>query len=123
MRNAVLMMLAALASGIFVLGGTIGLNAISGMVYPTFIRSTGTGAAFAVARIGALIGPAFGGLLLYLGTPIVWIFILGAIPMVLSSAAAYGLSRTVDVRKGKAAAATKATEEPDPVPDSASARP
>lgn len=119
------MMLAALASGIFVLGGTIGLNAISGMVYPTFIRSTGTGAAFAVARIGALIGPAFGGLLLYLGTPIIWIFILGAIPMVLSSAAAYGLSRTVDVRKVKAATATKATEEPDPVMQSghAPARP
>ena len=42
------------------------LNAISGMIYPTFIRSTGTGAAFAAARIGALMGPAIAGYLIYL---------------------------------------------------------
>jgi hypothetical protein len=51
-------MLMSLSSGILVLGGNIGLNAISSMIYPTFIRSTATGAAFAVARIGAIIGPA-----------------------------------------------------------------
>jgi AAHS family 4-hydroxybenzoate transporter-like MFS transporter len=113
------MMLAALASGIFVLGGTIGLNAISGMIYPTFIRSTGTGAAFCVARIGALIGPAFGGLLLYLDVPVVWIFVLGAIPMVLSGAAAYGLSRTVDVLHPRKAPHTE--DEPEEAPDGAMA--
>ena len=37
-------------SGILVLGGGIGLNAIAGSVYPTAVRSTGTGAAFAAAR-------------------------------------------------------------------------
>ena len=40
----------SLVAGILVLGGGIGVNAVSGMVYPTFIRSTGTGAAFAAAR-------------------------------------------------------------------------
>src|SRR6202049_997084 len=47
-----LTMVLALIAGILVLGGGIGLNAISGMIYPTFIRSTGTGSAFAAARIG-----------------------------------------------------------------------
>ena len=103
-----ILMLSALASGIFVLGGTIGLNAISGMIYPTFIRSTGTGAAFAVARIGALLGPSFGALLLWLNTPVEWIFVLGAVPMVLSGLTAYGLSRTVDVLAVKAASAGEA---------------
>ena len=51
-----LTMLMALSSGILVLGGNIGLNAVSSMIYPTFIRSTATGAAFAVARIGAIMG-------------------------------------------------------------------
>ena len=51
-----LTMLMALSSGILVLGGNIGLNAVSSMIYPTFIRSTATGAAFAVARIGAISG-------------------------------------------------------------------
>lgn len=106
------MMLSALAAGIFVLGGTIGLNAISGMIYPTFIRSTGSGAAFAVARIGALAGPGFGGLLIYLETPIVWVFVLGAIPMVLSGLAAYGLSRTVDVLHERKPPHTEHEDEP-----------
>ncbi len=86
-----------LLSGICVLGGTIGLNAISSMIYPTFIRSTGSGAAFAAARIGALCGPSLGALLIYLEVPVMWMFVIGAVPMLLSGICAYGLSRTVDV--------------------------
>lgn len=92
-----LLMGIALGAGIFVLGGTIGLNAITGMVYPTFIRSTGTGAAFFVARFGALMGPALGATLLAYDVPIVWIFIIGALPMLLSGISAFFLSMNVDV--------------------------
>ncbi len=91
------MWLSAFTAGLFVLGGTIGLNAISGMIYPTFIRSTGTGAAFAAARIGALLGPPLGSLLFFLDVPIVWIFIIASTPMLLSGLCALGLSKTVDV--------------------------
>ena len=106
------MMVSATAAGIFVLGGTIGLNAISSMIYPTFIRSTGSGAAFAVARIGALAGPSFGALLIWLEVPIVWVFVLGAIPMVLSGLAAYALSRTVDVLHERKPPHTEHQDEP-----------
>ena len=47
-------MVLALTSGVIVLNG-IGLTAASSMMYPAFIRSTGTGAAFAAARTGALL--------------------------------------------------------------------
>ena len=90
-----LTMLMALSSGILVLGGNIGLNAISSMIYPTFIRSTATGAAFAVARIGAIIGPAFAGYLIYLDTPLDMIFILGGIPMLAAGVACFFLDRAI----------------------------
>lgn len=85
----------ALAAGILVLGGGIGLNAISSMVYPTFIRSTGTGAAFAAARIGALMGPAIAGYLIYLQTPLQTIFIVAALPMLAAGAATFMLERSM----------------------------
>jgi AAHS family 4-hydroxybenzoate transporter-like MFS transporter len=88
-------MLMSLSSGILVLGGNIGLNAISSMIYPTFIRSTATGAAFAVARIGAIVGPALAGLLIYLDTPLDMIFILGGLPMLGAAVACFMLDRTI----------------------------
>ena len=85
----------ALASGILVLGGNIGLNAVSSMIYPTFIRSTATGAAFAVARIGAILGPMLAGLLIYIETPLDTIFILGALPMLAAGAACFMLDKSI----------------------------
>ena len=90
-----LTMAMALASGILVLGGNIGLNAVSSMIYPTFIRSTATGAAFAVARIGAILGPAIAGFLIYIDTPLDMIFILGALPMLAASTACFMLDRSI----------------------------
>lgn len=88
-------MVIALASGILVLGGNIGLNAVSSMIYPTFIRSTATGAAFAVARIGAIVGPAIAGFLIYLDTPLDLIFLLGALPMLAAGAACFMLDKSI----------------------------
>jgi AAHS family 4-hydroxybenzoate transporter-like MFS transporter len=85
----------ALISGILVLSGGIGLNAVSGMVYPTFIRSTGTGSAFAAARIGALMGPAIAGALIAMKLPLQMIFIVGALPMLAAGATAFMLERSM----------------------------
>ena len=85
----------ALASGILVLGGGIGINAVSGMVYPTAIRSTGTGAAFAAARIGALMGPAIAGYLISLQAPLQTIFLIAALPMLAAGAMTFMLERSM----------------------------
>ncbi len=85
----------ALAAGIPVNGAGVGLNALSGMIYPTFIRSTGTGTAFAAARIGALMGPAIAGYLIYIGTPLPLIFLAGALPLLASCATAFMLDRSM----------------------------
>lgn len=96
----------ALISGILVLGGNIGLNAVSGMIYPTFIRSTGTGAAFMVARIGAILGPMLAGYLIYIETPIEWIFFIGAIPMIPAGIATYLLQKSMTPDAARAMAAS-----------------
>lgn len=85
----------SLVSGILVLGGGIGINAVSGMVYPTAIRSTGTGAAFAAARIGALMGPAIAGYLIALHAPLQTIFLVAALPMLAAGAMTFMLERSM----------------------------
>jgi AAHS family 4-hydroxybenzoate transporter-like MFS transporter len=49
--------------GCCVNGGQGSLNTISAMFYPTAIRATGIGWALGVGRVGAVIGPAVGGIL------------------------------------------------------------
>ena len=82
-------------SGILVLGGGIGLNAIAGSVYPTAVRSTGTGAAFAAARVGAMAGPAAGAALLAAGVSVPMIFIAMAVPHVLAGVATWMIIRAM----------------------------
>ena len=64
-----LMMPVVFLNGICMLGGQVGLNAVSGTIYPTYIRSTGAGWAFGVGRIGSILGPVIGGLLTLLCLP------------------------------------------------------
>ena len=89
------MIVLSLVSGILVLGGGIGINAVSGMVYPTAIRSTGTGAAFAAARIGALMGPAIAGYLIAVHAPLQTIFLVAALPMLAAGAMTFMLERSM----------------------------
>ena len=56
-----------LIAGIGVLGGQIGLNALCGTIYPTYMRAMGAGWALGIGRIGAMSGPIIGGYLLAMG--------------------------------------------------------
>ncbi len=50
-------------TGFSINGGQPSLNTISGIFYPTSIRATGIGWALGIGRIGAVVGPMVGGLL------------------------------------------------------------
>ncbi|MCF5722814.1 MFS transporter [Pseudomonas syringae] len=54
------------ALGILVQGAQAGLNALPAEIYPQEIRSTGVGWALGIGRIGSILGPVFGGLMLAL---------------------------------------------------------
>lgn len=85
----------AFVAGLPVNGAGVGLNAVASMMYPTFIRSTGAGAAFAAARIGAMLGPAIAGYLIYIETPLPVIFLAGALPTLAAGATAFMLDRSM----------------------------
>jgi AAHS family 4-hydroxybenzoate transporter-like MFS transporter len=93
--NAALGMALSALSGILVLGSAPGLNALAAVVYPAFMRCTGAGAAFAAARIGAIIGPVIAGALISLHARLDVIFIIGALPMLAAAAASYMLDKSM----------------------------
>lgn len=95
--NAALGMALSALSGILVLGSAPGLNALAAIVYPAFMRCTGAGAAFAAARIGAIIGPVIAGALISLHARLDVIFIIGAVPMLAAAVASFMLDKSMTV--------------------------
>jgi MFS transporter, AAHS family, 4-hydroxybenzoate transporter len=86
------LVLTVFGAGFCVVGGQIGANALTANSYPTPIRSTGVGWALGIGRIGSIIGPAIGGLLLSLRWPTRQIFLVGAAPVLIASLAALCIS-------------------------------
>jgi MFS family permease len=60
-------------------------NGIAAKFYPHEIRATGVGWSLAVGRIGSIIGPAVGGLLLATGPEAIFIFAM--VPPLVAAAA------------------------------------
>lgn len=63
LTNTPVLAAAMFLTGCCINGGQGSLNTISAIFYPTAIRATGIGWALGVGRIGAVIGPAVGGIL------------------------------------------------------------
>jgi len=83
-----LMAVVALA-GFCTLGTQFGLNAISAIIYPTALRSTGSGACFGVGRVGAILGPVIGGRLIDMKLPVQDLYMIATIPFVIGAVAAF----------------------------------
>jgi len=82
-----LMMIVTFLLGCFVQGAQAGLNALSATFYPTSIRSTGVGWALGVGRLGSIVGPIFGGMMVSHEWSFRQIFFAGAIPALLAALA------------------------------------
>jgi AAHS family 4-hydroxybenzoate transporter-like MFS transporter len=79
----------AFAASLFVGGGQTAANALAAEFYPTAMRSTGVGWALGIGRIGSIVGPTLGGLLLAGGVQTKQIFWMAAIPALLATLAAF----------------------------------
>ena len=90
--NILLMPLAFLI-GFCLMGGLTGLNGISGTFYPTYIRSTGVGWALGVGRIGSILGPVLGGILISFNPPNSVLFTCAAVPVLCCAGALYLFAR------------------------------
>jgi AAHS family 4-hydroxybenzoate transporter-like MFS transporter len=86
--NLRLLMFAVFAAGFCVVGGQSSANALAASLYPTSMRSTGVGWALGIGRIGSIVGPLVGGVMLaqHWGTSA--LFLAGAIPALCAAAAA-----------------------------------
>jgi len=73
--------------GIAVQGAQAGLNALAAMFYPAHVRATGLGWALGVGRVGSILGPSIGGVLLSLGWTPDRIFMAGVAPALCAAAA------------------------------------
>jgi AAHS family benzoate transporter-like MFS transporter len=78
--SPVALYLLSMATGFFVIGGQSAQHAVTGEIYPTFVRSTGVGWALTMGRFGAVCGPLLGGLLQSAGFSFSQFFALLAIP-------------------------------------------
>ena len=95
-----MIVLASILAGVGVLGAQFGNNATAGLLYPTSFRSKGAGWAFAIGRFGAIAGPYIGGILIGMKLSMQTLFLIGAIPMVIGSVAAFLLARICYKRFG-----------------------
>jgi len=92
------LMLVVFMAGLCLLGGQIGLNALAGTIYPTFVRSSGAGWALGVGRIGSILGPVIGGLLIAAKLSLPTLFVCAAIPAAFCAVAVLLLSRVMRSR-------------------------
>ncbi|QBJ98571.1 MFS transporter [Rhodococcus sp. ABRD24] len=81
---AVIYLLVMLA-GLGTTGTQILLNTYIGTYYPASCRATGLGMALGVGRIGAIIGPTYGGLFVALGADTTWQLFAFALPAVVGA--------------------------------------
>ncbi|MBR0971354.1 MFS transporter [Bradyrhizobium japonicum] len=80
-------------AGFFLVGGHIAAIALAATYYPTMARSTGVGWAIGFGRIGSIVGPLIGGIMLARGVDAQSLFIAAAVPALVASVAALVLAR------------------------------
>ena len=82
------------AAGFCVIGGQTCSNSLAAESYPTAVRSTGVGWALGIGRIGSIVGPILGGLLLSFDWGMRRVFLLAAVPAVIAAGSAFALNRS-----------------------------
>jgi len=92
-HSALLVTLAIFVAGFCVVGGQIAANALAAAFYPTAVRATGVGWALGIGRVGSIIGPLVGGILLSLKWSAAEVFVTAAGAALCAALAALALSR------------------------------
>ena len=80
-----MLFVAVFLAGFGVPGSQAGLNALAATYYPTDLRSTGVGSGLGIGRIGSIVGPYVAGQLLIRHWTVPALFIVAAMPALLSA--------------------------------------
>jgi AAHS family 4-hydroxybenzoate transporter-like MFS transporter len=92
-HDVVLVGIAIFVAGFCVVGGQIAANALAAGFYPTSVRSTGVGWALGIGRVGSIVGPMVGGVLLGMQWSTASVFMCAAGAALCAALAAFCLSR------------------------------
>jgi AAHS family 4-hydroxybenzoate transporter-like MFS transporter len=90
-RDALLVTLAAIGAGL--VASSVGQAALAVSIYPSDLRTTGVGCSSALGRLGSIVGPGLGGLMLALGWPAREIVQTACLPVLVAIAILALLSR------------------------------
>lgn len=104
---------AVFAAGFFVIGGQTCSNSLAAESYPTAVRSTGVGWALGIGRIGSIVGPILGGLLLSFDWGIRRVFLAAAVPAVIAAGSAFALNQSYSRESHVPLPASTASSEPE----------
>jgi AAHS family 4-hydroxybenzoate transporter-like MFS transporter len=80
-----LITVAVTIAGAGIVGSQPGINALSATSYPTYLRATGVGWGLGIGRIGAIVGPVVGGMLLAQHWSNQDMFLAAALPALVST--------------------------------------
>jgi MFS transporter, AAHS family, 4-hydroxybenzoate transporter len=100
-HSTVLVTIAIFAAGFCIVGGQIAANALAAAFYPTSVKATGVGWALGIGRIGSIVGPVVGGVLLGQKWSPAAVFMAAAAAALCAALAAFALSRLATGDKGK----------------------
>jgi MFS transporter, AAHS family, 4-hydroxybenzoate transporter len=89
--NVILLLVFSTLAGVGVSGAQIGLNAVTAASYPTEIRATAIGWALGIGRVGSILGPVIGGLLLGIGWTPAALLLAAVVPALIAAAAVLAL--------------------------------
>ena len=105
-------------AGWCIVGGQPGLNTLAATYYPTAARSTGVGAALGVGRLGAIIGPYAGGVLLAQQWQAQQLFWVAAVPAAITTIVLAVLLSIIGTNLGRRAGGGERTAAgaPEPAP-------
>jgi MFS transporter, AAHS family, 4-hydroxybenzoate transporter len=102
-HSAALVTIAIFIAGFCIVGGQIAANALAAAFYPTSVRATGVGWALGVGRVGSIVGPLVGGMLLTQKWMTAAVFIAAAAAALCAALAAFSLSRSAAGHGGRPA--------------------
>ncbi|MFC3053201.1 MFS transporter, partial [Kordiimonas pumila] len=80
-------------AGVGILGPQLVLNALAANFYPSNIRSAGVGASLSAGRIGAIVGPLAGSVVMSLGLPPTQVFLMLTVPSLICAVAIWRLGK------------------------------
>jgi MFS transporter, AAHS family, 4-hydroxybenzoate transporter len=96
--SIVITLIAATLCGVGTVGAQNCNNGVAAKFYPAQIRATGVGWALAVGRIGSIVGPVVGGVLLQSGIPNRTLFFVAAVPPLCAALAYVAMGRQPGLR-------------------------